>query len=190
MPAIQNRPGTAPAIKDTEMDGLRSLTLRLGNPKAYRNPESSRLVLQRAGTPAEVRLALQAIIEGPPKASTLEFAEELSRLALHYWRPDFNPKEAAKLNADYLEDLRGITVEELKAACRTWRRNPDNRFYPTSGQLLELVKDALSERARQKMGAEYLLTLLEDGDGQGDRPGSFDAAARIKELGEKMRVGR
>lgn len=185
MQAIQIRPETALAISDTALDGLKSLTLRLGNPKAFRNQDSLRLSLRQCGEPADVRLALQAIIDGPSRASTLDFAEELSRLALHYWRPDFTPKEAAKLNADYLEDLRGITVGELMAACKEWRRNADNRFYPTSGQMFALVKDYLTDRARAASGAEYLLELLAEEKPAGD---AADRTARLKALGDAMRV--
>lgn len=137
------------------------------------------------GTEAEMRANLQALIAGPQLATPLDFAETLSRLALHYWRPDFAPGDAAKLNADYLHDLQGVTAEELKEACREWRTDPLNKFYPKVGELLELLGDKIAERKRIKVGAEYLLSVLDAPPEQDNR---HDMQKRLHDLAEKMRA--
>ena len=40
--------------------------------------------------------------------------------------------------AAYFEDLEHVPLDSLIEACRVWRRNPDNTFFPTPGQLLRL----------------------------------------------------
>lgn len=184
---IQNRQEMGLAMSATALDGLKSLTMKAAETKYPRDPRNLRSLLAGAGESSTVRAALCKIIDGPAPASTMDFADQLSRLALHYWRPDFKPTEAAMLNADYLEDLRGITLDELKTACATWRRNGENRFYPTSGQMLGLVKDAMAERARQRRGAEYLLELLVD-DAPADDGKAFDPAAALRKLAEGLRA--
>lgn len=64
----------------------------------------------------------------------------LSKLAMHYWRPDFTPGQMRHLMADYLEDLRGFTPVQVAEACAKYRRDAANKFFPRTGQLLELLK--------------------------------------------------
>ena len=68
----------------------------------------------------------------------------LSRLALHYWRPDFTPMQAKLLVQDYLADLGAFTPEQINQACAEYRRNGENKFFPTSGQLLKLLASGSS----------------------------------------------
>lgn len=63
----------------------------------------------------------------------------LSKLALHYWRADFTPEQAKMLLADFYDDLGKFTPAEIQTACARWRRNPENRFFPTPGGLLGLL---------------------------------------------------
>lgn len=72
--------------------------------------------------------------------TALEINAILSRLSLHYWRPDFGPGQVRLLLADYLDDLHGYSVEAINAACTQYRRNPENKFFPRSGDLLALLK--------------------------------------------------
>ena len=61
----------------------------------------------------------------------------LGQLALHYWRPDFSEGQARQLYTDYLDDLRPYSVADIDRAMKSYRRNGDNKFYPTSGQLID-----------------------------------------------------
>lgn len=40
----------------------------------------------------------------------------------------------------FYDDLRHLTERELAVACERYRKNPENRFFPTLGQLLALTK--------------------------------------------------
>ena len=73
---------------------------------------------------------------------TAEIAAILSRLALHYWRPDFDASQTKHLLADFLEDLRGIPVQDIDYATKVYRRDPENQFFPTPGKLLAILKPA------------------------------------------------
>ncbi len=64
---------------------------------------------------------------------------ELAKLSLVYWRPDFTPTQAKQLYAMYIDDLRAWSLADIKSACKTYRRNGENRFFPTPGQLLDLI---------------------------------------------------
>jgi hypothetical protein len=132
----------------------------MGHPKAFRDLQAIKSELERAGDQAKVKAALYAIQSGPPKATNLQFAALLGKLALHYYRPDFTPEQAKHHFADFVHDLDGVTAVELSDACKAWRTNGDNRFFPTPGQLLALVRGDLVERHREKAGAQFLLDVL------------------------------
>lgn len=63
----------------------------------------------------------------------------LTALSSHYWRPDFSPVQAAMLVSDYCQDLAACRVDEIEIACREYRLNPKNQFYPKSAQLREII---------------------------------------------------
>lgn len=63
----------------------------------------------------------------------------LARLALVYWRPDFTPGQAKQLYSQYLEDLRGFAFADIVDAFKKYRQNGENRFYPTPGQLVDII---------------------------------------------------
>jgi hypothetical protein len=61
----------------------------------------------------------------------------LAKLALQYWRPDFSPEQAKHLYSDYLDDLRGFSIKALADAIKKYRTDGANKFFPTSGQIIE-----------------------------------------------------
>jgi hypothetical protein len=71
-----------------------------------------------------------------------QIAAILSKLALHYWRPDFTPTQSKLVLSDFLSDLAPFTPQEISAACDTYRRNGENKFFPTPGALLAILKPA------------------------------------------------
>jgi hypothetical protein len=77
-----------------------------------------------------------------------QVAAILSKLALHYWRPDFTPTQSKLVLSDFFADLARYTPAEISDACDTYRRNGENRFFPTPGALLALLKPDASERPR------------------------------------------
>lgn len=64
----------------------------------------------------------------------------LARLSLHYWRPDYSPEQAKLVMEDYLDDLAGHTPEQVSKACEQYRKNPDSKFFPKIGEIIELIK--------------------------------------------------
>jgi hypothetical protein len=68
-----------------------------------------------------------------------QIAAILARLSLHFWRPDFTPDQARLLIKDYLEDLAGFAPNEIERACMAYRRKPDSKFFPKSGELLGIL---------------------------------------------------
>lgn len=111
-----------------------------------------------------------------------DFATHLGKLALHFWRPDFTPEQAKQMYGDFVADLAGITAEELAEACRAWRLNPANSFFPTPGKLRELLKDNIAERSLMAAGGEVLLQAL-------NRPPTMDDALdRGSDVGERLKV--
>lgn len=69
----------------------------------------------------------------------------LARLALHYWRPDFTDKQAALLISDYIRDLEGYSVIQVERACMVFRKGPENKFFPRSGELLAILNPPKAE---------------------------------------------
>lgn len=63
----------------------------------------------------------------------------LGKLALVYWRPDFQPGQAKQLYLQYVDDLREFPMSEIVAAVEAYRRDGGNRFFPTPGDLRKLI---------------------------------------------------
>lgn len=76
----------------------------------------------------------------------------LGELSLNYWRPDFTQEQARGLYRSYVEDLCDYPIREIAASMQEYRKDGANRFFPTSGQLIDLMlgKDELE---RENPGA-------------------------------------
>ncbi len=64
----------------------------------------------------------------------------LSRLAIHYYRPDFTEDQAKALMADMVDDLSAFGVDEIESAIRDWRRDPQHRFFPRAAELGQIIR--------------------------------------------------
>jgi hypothetical protein len=64
----------------------------------------------------------------------------LFELATLYWRPDFTPDQAKVVIRQYLEDLRDFAVKDIAHAIRTYRRNPESKFFPHPGALRGILE--------------------------------------------------
>lgn len=69
----------------------------------------------------------------------------LSRMAVHYYRPDFTEAQAKVLIGDMVDDLHGFGVYEIEKALREYRQNAKEKFFPKSGQLIALINAAKAE---------------------------------------------
>lgn len=83
----------------------------------------------------------------------------LSKLAVHYYRPDFTEAQAKSLISDMVEDLSDFAVHEVESAIRAYRRDANNKFFPTSGALREPILDERKEqRHLERIGKRPLPT--------------------------------
>ena len=97
-------------------------------------------------------------------------AIQLSRLAIHYYRPDFTEGQAKALMQDMVEDLSEFRPDQIENAIRDWRRDPEKRFFPRAAELAQIIRASckrsseIGDRARavvefgesRPIGWEYL----------------------------------
>lgn len=77
----------------------------------------------------------------------------LSRLAVHYYRPDFSEAQAKSLIADMLQDLEGFGVHEIEQAILDYRRDPKMKFFPRAADLRERAGAARRDMRPDRFGA-------------------------------------
>lgn len=75
----------------------------------------------------------------------------LSKLAVHYYRPDFTEGQAKVLITDMVNDLSDYRFDEIEIAARDYRKDAENKFFPRSGQLINLVT---AERRERRLARE------------------------------------
>lgn len=76
----------------------------------------------------------------------------LSRLAIHYYRPDFTEGQAKLLIEDMVQDLGEFNTDIVTEACSAYRQRKDSKFFPTSGVLRALcneIEQASAKAARE-----------------------------------------
>lgn len=78
----------------------------------------------------------------------------LTKLAVHYYRPDFTEGQAKSLIRDMIEDLAMFSLGEIDASIKAYRRDPASRFFPTSGQLRGPILEARKETAPRRREPE------------------------------------
>lgn len=76
----------------------------------------------------------------------------LSRLALHYYRPDFTEGQAKLLILDMASDLDPYTAGDVEVAIGAYRRNSANKFFPRSGDIIEVINTI--RKARREAEAD------------------------------------
>ena len=75
------------------------------------------------------------------QATARDIVMELERLAVAFPRADMDARKWSVLFETFFEDLQGLSIEAIRGGCRRYRRNPENRFFPSPGQLLEACKN-------------------------------------------------
>ena len=89
----------------------------------------------------------------PQKAKQLAIL--LAKLAVHYYRPDFTPAAAQSLIADMVDDLASFGISDVERAIKEYRTNPENRFFPNSGQLIAILQPPANPRRRLELFRDY-----------------------------------
>lgn len=75
---------------------------------------------------------------GTPTVTEVELATILARLAAHFPSRNLSAKRVEYMIADWFEDVKHLPAATIEAACGKWRRDPENKWFPTSGQLLAI----------------------------------------------------
>lgn len=70
----------------------------------------------------------------------------LSWLGLHYPRPEMTREQSKLFVQSYLASLSPYSVQQVRDACQKWLENGSNHWFPTPGQLLDLLRPEPSER--------------------------------------------
>lgn len=70
----------------------------------------------------------------------------LLRLAISYYRPNFTEGQAKLLVKDMVNDLDRYHVSEIEVAIQKYRRDAANKYFPRSGQLIELIEADRKDR--------------------------------------------
>jgi hypothetical protein len=66
----------------------------------------------------------------------------LGKLILHYPQMNMGDNQLQVLFEDYLDDLVEFPSSAIAAACKEYRLNPENRFFPSIGWLVSRSKDS------------------------------------------------
>lgn len=67
---------------------------------------------------------------------TAEKLVALARLQSHFYQPGQTSQQIRAVLEDMLDDLKEYSPQNIERACKYYRSNPENRFFPTSGQLI------------------------------------------------------
>ena len=148
-------------IKVTLRVWLCSLAREIGDPRLTRVNPNLRCQLLATGGEEEVRAILQALLVGPPRISPEEFAFEMGKLALHYVRFNLTAMQASLLYGDMYEDLGFAARDELVAAIKKCRTDPNIKYFPTSATLVQLIKRESYDRHLMARGAQRILDALD-----------------------------
>lgn len=84
----------------------------------------------------------------PDKAKTI--ATILAGLAAQFHRDEIGEGQAKMLFAQFAEDLDEFSIADIRAGVKTYRQEPKNRFFPTSGQLREPIIAARNARVSRE----------------------------------------
>lgn len=125
------------------------------------NLETARILIQQ-GSSKELHDWLMAKRRAVGTAITrVEMAAILARLALHYVRPDFNQTHVDLIVDDFMDELAGANLEMIRDAARCWLREPDNRFFPTPGGLLQYCEADIRQRRKDVAALDSALEMLD-----------------------------
>jgi hypothetical protein len=70
----------------------------------------------------------------------------LAQLAPHYYRADFGPAQAEALFEAFCDDLSEFEIADIRGAVTAYRRDPKNRFFPSTAQLRALAASEAKDR--------------------------------------------
>lgn len=127
-------------------------------------------------------------------ATPAEILTHMTALGSWYFAKDLSDGQRRVLLKQMCEDLAGKTEAQIAHACKRWRTSP-NTYFPTSGQLLELIKNPYAD-APSTRGQDWHTRLGFGGGGctcprctsKEHREGFFVAPAEAYRESEKLRA--
>lgn len=94
------------------------------------------LTTQELSTPPQTLQTISYQADTASQEQTAEKLAALARLQSHFYQPGQTSQQLRAILEDMLEDLAHLTPAEVQIACRRYRADGNNRFFPTPGQLL------------------------------------------------------
>jgi hypothetical protein len=139
--------------------------------------QSSRQALQAEA--ARIRRLLRA-------AAREEIMTCLGKLILHCPQANMGENQLRLLFEDYLDDLSPYPANAIAEACKEYRLNPENRFFPSSGWLLAKAKEITYPLRRKLSIIEKILDAKPEPRRE---PVTAEAWANLrKNLGAELRT--
>lgn len=86
--------------------------------------------------------------------------ELLAKLAVVYWRPNFSEAQLRELYSQYLDAVEKFAFKDIALALEKWRNDGANKFFPTPGELRNLIITPPSWWCSGRL--EWSKELLED----------------------------
>lgn len=98
-------------------------------------------------------LAAKALMPAIPE----KIITSLTKLSAHYWQGNKDQTGWSVVMEDYLEDLEDLPADLLDEACKRWRRNAANKFFPRAAELKAQISYDWCQRRMQLRRIEALL---------------------------------
>jgi hypothetical protein len=130
------------------------MQLAVGKTLAPAVAKNSNLFVELCQAEKQIIVALK-----PAKLS--EILAILSKLRLHYPLANIESRQVEILLSDYVEDLSFSPLDLLLEACREYRRNPANQFFPKIGELLQPTKEKWCARKWQLIQIKIMIAKAE-----------------------------
>lgn len=136
---------------------------RLTRLAEWRPETVTRSEMLALGTREEVARCLESLMANTVGCDPKRLIAHLRALAVTHPMQELSEAEASLKFRIFCEDLRNVPEAVIEAACRSYRRDPKNRFFPTPGQLLALCEPEMRAIGARQRGAVLLLGVLERG---------------------------
>ncbi len=159
---------SAKPLKTSSQQGRLTLFAEVeGERNSIRAPRSRILEL---GTETEIRSALRWMLQTDRPCPLDRLITHLRALAVTHPMQELNEAEASLKFRIFCEDLGHIPERIIVEACKSYRRDPENRFFPTPGQMLAICEPAMKARDLQHTGAKRMLQTLSEAEQEPPAP--------------------
>lgn len=81
----------------------------------------------------------------------------LAKLSLHCGKQNIPEEHLKFMYQDYFKDLGKYPIKLIEEACSTYRKLPDSRFMPSSGQLIAFMAEKYAKMQFMRMRIDKIL---------------------------------